>query len=58
MSPSSSITVAPHGESWCVQLDGEMLTLHPNEEEARRSAEILSQRLRRQTEGAERTREG
>ena len=29
-----------------------MLTLHPNEEEARRSAEILSQRLRRQTEGA------
>lgn len=48
MSPPSPqvIVIAPDGDAWSVQLNGEALTVHPTERDAKRSAFLLAERLR------------
>ncbi len=43
-----SIVVAPEGDSWSVKMEGAVVTMHPTEEEARKSARILARRLKQQ----------
>ena len=53
MPPSSPqvIIIAPDGDCWRVLLEGEALTVHATEQDAKRSASQLAERLRARAGG-------